>query len=243
MGLLVSIGIFSAGFLSLLIFLPLHSSSVSIPWLLLAILGRTFLHTGLFIIAHDAMHGSLIPKSRIWNDRVGCIAVWCYGFLSYRHCQHNHCQHHANPGQVGDPDFHTAQRSHPVNWYLKFISEYLPWCRLGVFLMGWSLIGLILNQVFQISLLNFGLFCILPLLLSSIQLFVFGTYLPHRDRSQSQENHHNILSVDYPVWLSFLSCYHFGYHRTHHEFPDTPWYELPSRYRYQSSIPNCQEWM
>jgi beta-carotene/zeaxanthin 4-ketolase len=239
MGLLILIGIFSVWLLSLFILLPLHSSSVPTIWLLLAVLERAFLHTGLFIIAHDAMHGSLIPQSRIWNDSVGRIAVSCYGFLSYEHCCSNHYQHHAHPGQVGDPDFYDGQRTQPIAWYLKFIREYLPLRRLGLFLGGWSLAFFSLHQVFQVSFINFGLFCILPLILSSIQLFVFGTYMPHRDRFATQSSFHHIHSVDYPVWLSFLSCYHFGYHRAHHDFPHAPWYELPSLH--QSFTPTCRK--
>lgn len=238
MGLLIAIGIFSVWLLSLFILLPLHSSSVPVMWLLLAVLERTFLHTGLFIIAHDAMHGSLIPQSRIWNDTVGRIAVSCYGFLSYKHCCSNHHQHHTHPGQVDDPDFHDGQYTHPITWYLKFIREYLPLHRVGIFLGCWGVVYLCLCKGLQVSFMNFGLFCILPFILSSLQLFFFGTYLPHRDRFAIQSGLHHIQSVDYPIWLSFISCYHFGYHRAHHEFPYTPWYKLPSVH--QSSTPTSQ---
>ena len=42
------------------------------PWwlILAAVLVRTALHTGLFITAHDAMHGVLLPGRKHWNDRV-----------------------------------------------------------------------------------------------------------------------------------------------------------------------------
>lgn len=238
-GLLVSIGIFSGWLLSLLFVLPLHCSSIPTMWLILLILERTFLHTGLFIIAHDAMHGSLIPENRVWNNIIGHIAVWWYGFLSYQHCNVNHHQHHAHPGQAGDPDFHNGRFTHPIAWYLKFIGEYLPPYRVGVFLGCWGLTCFCLHQGLQVSLINFGLFCILPFILSSVQLFFFGTYLPHRDRLVVQSSFDHIQSVDYPVWLSFLSCYHFGYHRAHHESPHTPWYELPSVH--QLCIPTRQE--
>jgi beta-carotene/zeaxanthin 4-ketolase len=227
MGLWISISIFSVWLLSLFILLPIQSESVSMVWLLLAVLERTFLHTGLFIIAHDSMHGSLISKSKMWNDSIGHVAVWCYGLLSYEHCWSNHQQHHALPGQSGDPDFHDGQHTHLMEWYLKFIGEYLPFRRLTLFVGCWGLAFLILHQVFRISFLNFGLFCILPLILSSIQLFIFGTYLPHRDRTRAGRNPMPIQSINFPVWLSFLSCYHFGYHRAHHESPHTPWYALP----------------
>ncbi|WP_208766779.1 fatty acid desaturase [Nostoc flagelliforme] len=25
-----------------------------------------------------------------------------------------------------------------------------------------------------------------------------------------------------------MSCYHFGYHQEHHEYPDVPWWKLPA---------------
>jgi beta-carotene/zeaxanthin 4-ketolase len=78
------------------------------------------------------------------------------------------------------------------------------------------------------SPLNLVLWWILPLTLSSIQLFIFGTYLPHR-QSES-ENTHRAWTIDYPLCLSFLSCYHFGYHWEHHEYPRTPWYRIPAIY-------------
>ena len=82
---------------------------------------------------------------------------------------------------------------------------------------------------------NFVLFCILPLCLSSLQLFLFGTYLPHRSqKAPFKQNHPD--SLDLPPWLSLLACFHFGYHREHHENPALAWYELPAQRRRQSQL-------
>jgi beta-carotene ketolase (CrtW type) len=70
------------------------------------------------------------------------------------------------------------------------------------------------------------LFCTVPLLISSLQLFLFGTYLPHRDRP-GESNSHHARSLALPVWLSLLACFHFGYHWEHHEFPTMAWFQLP----------------
>lgn len=65
----------------------------------------------------------------------------------------------------------------------------------------------------------------LPALISGMQLFYFGTYLPHRD---SPESAHSARSNDWPYWLSLLSCFHFGAcHEEHHAFPQLAWWELP----------------
>ncbi len=78
----------------------------------------------------------------------------------------------------------------------------------------------------HISAVSLLLFWFLPIVLSSMQLFLFGTYLPHR--SEDSENSHHAVSSNYPLILSFLTCYHFGYHWEHHEYPHLPWYKLPS---------------
>jgi beta-carotene ketolase (CrtW type) len=80
------------------------------------------------------------------------------------------------------------------------------------------------------AVINVLLFCTLPLLLSSLQLFVFGTYLPHRwQRTQSVGSHPDSLGL--PTWLSLLACFHFGYHREHHDHPGLAWFELPAARR------------
>ena len=61
-----------------LLLVPLELSPLSLALLLPAVLIRAFLQTGLFIVAHDAMHGSLLPGSRHWNDRIGRCALALY---------------------------------------------------------------------------------------------------------------------------------------------------------------------
>nr|MBA2748547.1 fatty acid desaturase [Tatlockia sp.] len=39
-----------------------------------------------------------------------------------------------------------------------------------------------------------------------------------------------------PTWLSFITCYHFGYHYEHHEHPDVPWWGLPKVFQMQREI-------
>ena len=73
-------------------------------------------------------------------------------------------------------------------------------------------------------LLNLCWCWIAPQVLSS-PLFYFGTYLPHR--GQFEVNTFPARSNDYPHWLSMLTCFHFGYHAEHHQYPYVPWY-LPT---------------
>jgi beta-carotene/zeaxanthin 4-ketolase len=224
-GLLLTIGILIAWVGSLGILLLRSLESLPIEWRIVAIAGRTFLHTGLFILAHDAMHRNLFPPHKSLNHRVGKLCAGLYAFLSYSQCRKNHAQHHKIPAQVGDPDFHDGIHSDPISWYWHFLCGYLSLPGFGRFTLGWS--GIFLGGwAWHIAPTNILLFWSLPLILSSIQLFVFGTYLPHRRGStdQRQDHHQN----HFQILASLLSCYHFGnYHWEHHTYPQTPWYRLP----------------
>ncbi|MGP1384281.1 MAG: fatty acid desaturase [Thainema sp.] len=207
-------------------------------WLIIgAVLGRTFLHTGLFVIAHDAIHCNLLPQSKLMNRWIGQIALWLYAFLSYSDCHKNHWQHHNQTATPNDPDFQGSD-SHPFCWYLNFMRAYFPIRQIIGFIASGSLFFVVLSSLFQITWINILLFWLLPLILSSIQLFFFGTYLPHKAPNQhgsAPNSEIYIHSVSYsPLW-SFLACYHFGYHWEHHTYPDVPWYRLPAVHRQSHS--------
>ena len=94
--------------------------------------------------------------------------------------------------------------------------------RLG---MIWTFLYFIANQCSILPTSHVALFCIVPLVLSSWQLFLVGTYLPHRNTDSHKGEQPRSLYL--PAFLSFASCYHFGYHREHHENPSVPWFKLP----------------
>ncbi|WP_448560495.1 fatty acid desaturase [Trichothermofontia sp.] len=198
-----------------------------------AIVLRTLLQTGLFIIAHDAMHQSLLPQHLRLNHALGAIALFCYAGLDYPYCRHHHFRHHQNPGQTQDQDCRGQDRG-PLIWYYQFLANYLDhWQMLRCCLVVLSLLGFTYhrNSGFQDSCWTVLCFYLLPLFLSSLQLFIFGTYLPHRRLEDEPSNAHCSRSLAYPLWLSFLACYHFGYHWEHHEYPHLPWYQLPQAHR------------
>ncbi|MGK7928227.1 MAG: fatty acid desaturase, partial [Spirulina sp.] len=95
--------------------------------------------------------------------------------------------------------------------------------RFGALLIIFNLIGWILGS----SPLNLLLFWLLPSAFSSLQLFFFGTFLPHRQPKGGYNNPHRAQSHALPIFWSFIACYHFGYHREHHENLDVPWWKLP----------------
>jgi beta-carotene/zeaxanthin 4-ketolase len=202
------------------------------------ILGRTFIQTGLFIVAHDAIHGSVLPGHRRVNHWVGQLTLALYALLPYQKLAHHHWQHHLQPGRLGDPDFHDGVRDGLGAWYLRFMQEYLDFRQQVVLFFGMKVIFFTLYLGFHVAIPNLFLFWVLPIVLSSMQLFFFGTYLPHRSAgrhpstSQHQNSHHAV-SSNYPLIWSFLTCYHFGYHWEHHEYPSLPWYRLPTMRQHQ----------
>ena len=237
-GLLVFGTIFSLWFASLFALLTIPLSDISWLWLIGFILGRTYLHTGLFILAHDSMHGNLIPHSRSLNNLIGRLAVWVYGFLPYDHCYVNHSDHHHYPSQIGDPDFHGAI-SHPLFWYGKFIREYFPIRSLIIFIVNMSVIFWGSALMLNVSFINLFIFWLLPLVLSSSQLFFFGTYLPHRQTAVNLNFSPRLNSSYYSIFWAFFSCYNFGhYHWEHHEYPKTPWYKLHNIHLQPLSLDN-----
>jgi beta-carotene/zeaxanthin 4-ketolase len=222
LGLVWAIVIMSLWIGTLIIFLGLDLAELSpIHWAAIVLI-RTFFHTGLFILAHDAMHGSLIPSSASINQGLGRLCLGLYAVLPYDRVQTNHHKHHHSPGQPGDPDFHNGIHQHPLFWYFQFLGAYVSITQMTVFI---TVIGCglaIAIFLLHVSVANCILVWMVPLILSSLQLFCFGTYFPHRNESTGPQ------STYYPNLLSLLICYHFSYHQEHHLYPDVAWYRLPS---------------
>ncbi len=187
------------------------------------IVAQAFLFTGLFITAHDAMHGLVAPTQPRLNRLIGASALWLHSGLRYGRMLTAHHEHHRTPGRTTDPDYHEGEGG-ALGWALRFMWQYtslqqILWMA-AVFNGLHHFVGLP-----QISLL---LFWILPMVLSTAQLFYVGTYLPHRSGSE-RDPVHRAATVDLPPWLSFIACYHFGYHYEHHASPSTPWWGLAAK--------------
>ena len=81
------------------------------------------------------------------------------------------------------------------------------------------------------------LFWAAPAVLSAVQLFYFGTYLPHRREAQDFADQHRTRTNEFPAIISLLTCFHFGYHHEHHSHPSAPWWRLPDIHRGNGSTP------
>lgn len=183
------------------------------PLLYLFILVQMHLYTGLFITAHDAMHGT-VSSNRTLNNLVGHICTLLYAVFWYPKLYGKHHQHHGHVHTADDPDYHAGGF---WAWYVRFIRNYLSIWQVVVMAVLFNIFKLWVPQA------NLILFWVVPSLLSTLQLFYFGTYLPHKGehdneyQSGTQRKNH--------VW-AFLSCYFFGYHYEHHDSPGTPWWRL-----------------
>ncbi|RUT32765.1 beta-carotene ketolase [Arsenicitalea aurantiaca] len=199
--------------------------SVYWPAIPLVVALQTWLSVGLFIVAHDTMHGSLVPGRPDINRLIGRICVGLYAGFSYETLYRSHHDHHRHAGTALDPDFDANHPSSFWPWYLNFFRTYFGWREFGFLTIAVVLYVVILRERFPLILL----FWALPAILSSIQLFYFGTYRPHRiEENETFPDRHRARSNDFSWPVSLLTCFHFGYHHEHHDKPWVPWWKLPT---------------
>lgn len=221
-GLLIATLIVGLWLTSLTILLSVEVDKLPI-WLIPFAMGwQMFLYTGLFITAHDAMHGLVFPQKPKINNLVGSVVVIAYGLFSYKKLLQKHWLHHNYPASDRDPDFHHETSVNPILWYFHFMKGYWHWQQF----LGLTLLYHFAHSVLQIPENNLILFWMLPSILSSVQLFYFGTFLPHKEPIGGYTNSHRAETISLPTFWSFITCYHFGYHEEHHEFPHVPWWQL-----------------
>jgi beta-carotene/zeaxanthin 4-ketolase len=109
-------------------------------------------------------------------------------------------------------------------WYADFVRTYFGWREFFVLGSATVFYAIVLGPRWP-----YVAFWALPSLLASVQLFVFGTYLPHREDHECFPDRHNARSTPMGVPASLLTCFHFGgYHHEHHLDPSVPWWRLPA---------------
>lgn len=199
--------------------LLIFSLNYKIEWLnpvtyLLVIL-QMHLYTGLFITAHDAMHGTVSTNKKL-NDPAGFLCAFLFAFNWFPRLRKKHFLHHNFVATAADPDFH---HGNVFAWYLRFLKNYIT-------LFQFVLMGIAFNVLMLFyPEKNVVLFWMLPAMLSTLQLFCFGTYLPHKG-IHAAENPHKSASQPKNHFFAFISCYFFGYHYEHHDLPAVPWWQL-----------------
>lgn len=212
-GLLIGWGIIVAWAISLVFLLNLDFSWTS-PLLYIGVLVQMHLYTGLFITAHDAMHGIVSSNSRL-NHFTGWVAAILFSFNFYWRIFSRHHEHHRFVATEKDPDYHPSGRF--LIWYLSFLRQYITIWQLLLMAVTFNVLQLV------VPIENLIAFWMLPAILSTVQLFYFGTYRPHMGEVENE--HHSHSQSPNHLW-AFLSCYFFGYHYEHHDSPGTPWWRL-----------------
>lgn len=195
---------------------------LAVPLVLL----QTWLSVGLFIVSHDAIHGSLAPNRPRVNRAMGWLVMTLYAGFHYDRLEASHTEHHAAPGTARDPDF---SASHPTNfarWFGQFMAHHFglrPFLFVNAVVWGYVLI-------LGADMTNVLIFYGVPSIASAVQLFYFGTWRPHRHADDRFADTHNARSDRMPSLLATITCYNFGgFHHEHHLYPHEPWWRLPSR--------------
>ncbi len=189
-------------------------------WMYIHILVQAWLFTGLFITAHDAMHGN-ISRSRRINEAIGHIASFLFAAMFYKRLKKNHGLHHKFPATAQDPDFFAKSQNFFL-WWGAFMYRYVTVLQIMIMAIIFNLL-LLIPAVDEARAI---VFWALPAILGTLQLFWVGVYWPHRlphhehmgpHRARTQHKNH--------LW-ALISCYFFGYHREHHNNPRIPWWQL-----------------
>lgn len=218
MGIFLAITIISFWAAHLFYILAYVDVSMLNPWMYVHILLQTYFFTGLFITGHDAMHGT-VSRNRFINQSIGYLVVFLYAGMWYKSLIKFHALHHMYPGTGEDPDYSEGSQNFFV-WWFRFMIHYVTWIQL-----------IIMAVIYNVLTIWFDpwpvvVFWIIPAVLSTFQLFYFGTYIPHRQPHSEEMGPHKARTLRKGHLWAMLSCYFFGYHREHHESPRTPWWKL-----------------
>ena len=221
MGTIIALIIIAAWGSHLVYILGYVTPDFASPWLYFHILFQGYLYTGLFITAHDAMHGVVAPGKKMINKTIGSVASLLFAGMSYKQLKVNHFKHHKHPGTAQDPDFYIPSQNFFL-WWGSFLLRYTTISQLIIMAVAYNLMNLYVSE------LNLWLFWIIPAFLGTFQLFYFGTYLPHRKPHDHDMEPHKARTQKKNHLLAMLSCYFFGYHFEHHHAPHKPWWKLYS---------------
>lgn len=212
-GVIIASSIILLWAISLFLLLQVEISWTN-PLIYIAVFIQTHLYTGLFITSHDAMHG-LVSTNKKLNHFLGWFSAILFSYNFYWRLFTKHHEHHRYVATDKDPDYHDSDNF--LIWYLSFVKQHVTIWQILFMAVTFNILKLYLPTE------NLIVFWMLPAIFSTLQLFYFGTYLPHK--GESENSHHSASQSKNHLW-AFVSCYFFGYHFEHHDSPSTPWWRL-----------------
>jgi beta-carotene ketolase (CrtW type) len=164
------------------------------------------------------MHHTITRNTKI-NHFIGWFCALLFAFNDYYRLLPKHHEHHRFVASEKDPDYYNGNFG---AWYFSFLLQYLTIRQFILMAITFNLLLLFF------PLINLILYWMLPAILSTFQLFYFGTYLPHKNPETLPAPHY-ARSQRRNHLFAFISCYFFGYHFEHHQWPGTPWWQLYKR--------------
>ena len=215
-GTFIAAAIVLAWTVLLVYLLQFYQVDFASPLTYIFLLLQTHLYTGLFITAHDAMHGVAAPGRPLLNRLIGTFTALLFAYNWYPRLLPRHHAHHKHVATTDDPDYHHGSF---FPWYFSFLKNYITWWQIVLMAFTYNLLQLFF------PLENVILFWMIPAILATFQLFFFGTYLPHRGEHAPDNPHKSTTQKKNHLW-AFISCYFFGYHYEHHDKPYLPWWQL-----------------
>ncbi len=218
MGIFIALIIMLCWALHLAFMLLMQPVNLLDPWFWVNMLIQTWLFTGLFITAHDSMHGAITTHRKL-NYFLGFTSTLLFAGMWYPMLIKKHKLHHIHVATSLDPDYHTGHQNF-FAWWFSFMKQYVTIWQILI-MAGLFNIGLLFFSEIQLIVL-----WIIPSILATFQLFYFGTYLPHRLPHTTQMGIYKSRSLNKNHFWAMISCYFFGYHYEHHHSPQTPWWRL-----------------
>ncbi len=177
--------------------------------------------TGLFILAHEAIHGTLVPEFPAFGHVLGRLFATVYALVDYDLLRANHWEHHGHVATEKDPDFDSSGRLFVHGF--RFMRRYL---RVRSILLL-ALAGHLLGQA-GYSAAMIGAY-VAPVLLSTLVVFTVGIHLVHHPvllAQRTEGDPQRSVCIDLGRVGSALVILNFNVHWHHHAHPRLSWWEL-----------------
>jgi beta-carotene ketolase (CrtW type) len=184
------------------------------PWLV-------FCFTGLFILAHEAIHQTLVPGWPRLGHAFGWLFAFAFVFMDYGTLRARHSEHHGSPGRDADPDAHPSGRFLPH--FASFLYRYLRIWQVALLVLAGNAVG----QAGHTR----AMLCayVAPAIASTLIVFAVGIFLVHHPKLRAAgaaDERHRSVGVDLGGAGSLLAILFFNTHWLHHEHPQLNWLQL-----------------